>query len=112
MKNRAMDVLRHDIADVADLEIYDGPDTDILGTQTVVTVICAEVSGELDRVVSRDEDGGLVMVYEARIDGLGEGTGVAKVESDSAEELRCLALVADFLADESDRLRARDLDAP
>jgi hypothetical protein len=51
MKDRAMDVLRHDIADVADLEIYDGPDTDILGTQTVVTVVCGEVTGELDRVV-------------------------------------------------------------
>ena len=100
MKNRTMDVLRHDIADVADLEIYDGPDTDILGTQTVVTVICGEVGGELDRVVSRDEDGGLVIVYEARIDGLRDGLGVAKVECNSADELRCLAHVADFLADE------------
>jgi hypothetical protein len=108
MKDRTIDVLRHDIADVADLEIYDGPDTDISGTQTVVTVICGEVSGELDRVVSRDEDGALVIVYEARIDGLRVGTGAAKVESSSADELRCLATVAGFLADEVDRLTASD----
>jgi hypothetical protein len=50
--------------------------------------------------VSREEDGGLVVVYEARIDGLGQGTGVAKVESSSVDELSCLAAVADFLARE------------
>ena len=73
-----------------------------------MTVICGEVSGELDRVVSRDEDGALVMVYEARIDGLGHGTGVAKIESNSADELRCLATVTGFLADEVDKLGGRD----
>jgi hypothetical protein len=108
MTNRTMDVLRHDIADVADLEVYDGPDTDILGTQTVVTVICGEVSGELDRVVSRNEDGELVMVYEARIDGLGHGAGVAKVESDSADELMCLATVSAYLSRELAKLVGRD----
>jgi hypothetical protein len=84
-----MDVHWHDITETADLDLYLGPDT--CKTETVVTVVCGEVSGELDRVVSRREDGGIVMVYEARIDGLGEGTGVAKVESGSADELSCLA---------------------
>jgi hypothetical protein len=97
-KNHTMDVLWHDIIDVDDIDRHDGPDADTLGTQTVVTVICGEVSGELDRHVSRDDDGGLVVAYEARIDGLGECTGVAKIESGSADELRCLAGVADFLA--------------
>jgi hypothetical protein len=46
--------------DRADLEIYDGPDTDVSGTQTVATVVCGGASGKLDRVVSRDEDGWLV----------------------------------------------------
>ncbi len=106
MKSRTMNVLRHDVTDLADvnsqLDIGDSE------TETIATVICGTVSGELDRVVSRDEVGGLVARYEARIDGLQETTGIAKVESDSAEELRCLALVADFLADEADRLEARD----
>ena len=35
--------------------------------ETVVTVIC----GELDSVVSREADGGVVTVYEACVDGLG-----------------------------------------
>jgi hypothetical protein len=52
MKNRTMDVLRHDITDVTTLEIQDGPDTDVLGTQKVMTVVCGRVSGELDDVVS------------------------------------------------------------
>jgi hypothetical protein len=92
----------HEITDAADFDLYLGPDT--CETETVVTVICGEVSGELDRVVSRDEDGGLVLVYEARIDGLSDGTGVAKVESASSEELTCLATVAHFLAHEMARL--------
>ena len=106
MKNRTMKVLRHDVTDLADVNSHLG-----IGeseTETIATVICGEVSGELDRVVSRDEDGGLAARYEARIDGLNDSTGLAKVESNSAEELRCLALVADFLADETDRLEARD----
>jgi hypothetical protein len=61
MTNPNMDVLRRDVIDVAELEMYDGPDKDIVGTQTVVAVICGWVSGELDRVVSRDKDGGLVV---------------------------------------------------
>jgi hypothetical protein len=65
-----MDVCWHDITETADLDLYLGPDT--CETETVVTVVCGEVSGELDRVASRDEDGGLVMVYQARIDGFGE----------------------------------------
>jgi hypothetical protein len=73
MTNRTMDVRWHDITDPAnlDLYLYLGPGT--FDTETVLTVICGEVSGELDRVVSCDEDGGLVMVYEARIDGLADG---------------------------------------
>jgi hypothetical protein len=71
--------VRHDITELAALEIQDGPDADVLGTHSVVTVICGEVSGELDRVVSRDEDGGLVVVYEPRIGGVSKGTGVARV---------------------------------
>jgi hypothetical protein len=104
MKSPSLEVLRYEVTDLADLGIYDGPDTDILGTKTVVTVICGDVSGELDRLVSRHEDGALVIVYEARIDGLGKGTGVAKVESSSADELRCLANVASFLAHELEEL--------
>jgi hypothetical protein len=110
MKNRTVNVLRHGVTELADVNSYLG-----IGeseTETIATVVSGPVSGELDRVVSRDEVGALVAHYQARIDGLNDGTGIAKVESDSAEELRCLALVADFLADESDRLRARDLDAP
>jgi hypothetical protein len=102
--NRIMDVRWHDITDTADFEVHDGPDTDNLGTQTVVTVICGRVSGELDRIVARDEDGSLLAVYEARIDGLGDGVGVAKIESDSPVELMCLATVAEFLAGEMDKL--------
>jgi hypothetical protein len=104
MMDRTMDVLRHEVIDVADIDSYDGPDADVSGAQTVVTVVCGRVSGELDRAVSRDEDGALVVVYEARIDGLNEGTGVAKIESDSAVELMCLATVAEFLAGEMARL--------
>jgi hypothetical protein len=40
-----MDVHWHDIPDRADLEIYDGPDMDVWGTQTGATVFCGEVSG-------------------------------------------------------------------
>jgi hypothetical protein len=94
----------HDITDAVDLEIYDGPEWDILGTETVVTVVCGCICGELDRVVSRDEEGTLVLVYEARIDGLRDDTGVANVESKSASELTDLATVANFLAREMDRL--------
>jgi hypothetical protein len=60
-----MDVRRHHVTDAADLDLYLGPDT--FETETVVTAICGEVSGELDRVESRDEAGGIIMVYEARI---------------------------------------------
>jgi hypothetical protein len=60
--------------------LYLGPDT--FDTKRVVTAICGHVNGELDRVVSRDQDGVLVMRYEARVDGLGDGEGVAKVETD------------------------------
>jgi hypothetical protein len=103
MMDRTMDVRWHDVIDVVDIEIYDGPD-DVLGTRTVVTVICGRITGELDRVVARDEDGQLAIDYEARIDGLGQGTGVAKVESSSAAELESLAVVADFLAREIGKL--------
>jgi hypothetical protein len=106
MKKPNVDVLRYDITDLAEFDLYLAPG--MFETETMVTVICGEVSGELDRVVSRDEDGALVIVYEARIDGLSDGTGVAKVESSSANELRCLATVAGFLADEVDMLTARD----
>jgi hypothetical protein len=68
MTNRTMDVRWHDITNTAELDLYLGPDT--FDTETVVTVVCGEISGELDRVVSRDQDGGLVLHYEARIDGL------------------------------------------
>jgi hypothetical protein len=50
----------HDITGTADVDRYIGPGT--FETETVVTVVCGEVSGELDRVASRDEEGGLVMV--------------------------------------------------
>ena len=106
MSNRTTNVMRHGVTDLADINGYLG-----IGeseTETIATVICGRVSGELDRVVYRNEDGGLVIVYKARIDGLSDTTGIARVESDSAEELRSLALVADFLADESDRLSVRD----
>jgi hypothetical protein len=36
MKNRIIDVLGHDITDLAALEIHDGPNTDVLGTRTVM----------------------------------------------------------------------------
>jgi hypothetical protein len=104
MTDRTMDVRWHDVIDVANMECYDGPDTDVLGTETVLTAVCGRVSGELDRVVSRDEDGGLIVVYQARIDGLEDGTGVAQIESNSADDLACLAAVADFLAREMNRL--------
>jgi hypothetical protein len=68
MTNRTMDVRWHDITNTAELDLYLGPDT--FDTETVVTDVCGEISGELDRVVSRDQDGGLVLHYEARIDGL------------------------------------------
>jgi len=100
MTNPKLDVIRHAITDVAQLGTYDGPDDDILGAQTAVTVVCGRVSGELDRVVSRDGDGQLVVIYEARIDGLSHGTGVAQIESSSADELNCLAAVAGLLARE------------
>jgi hypothetical protein len=105
MKVRAMDVLRYDITDLVDFDLYLAPG--MFETETVVTVICGEISGELDRVVSRDEDGGLVIVYEARIDGLGDGAGVAKVVCNSTE-LSCLASVSAFLAAAVDELTARD----
>jgi hypothetical protein len=63
------------------------------------TAACSVGVDLLDPVVSRDNDGGLVIDYEARIDGFGEGRGVATIESSSAEQLRCLAMVADFLAE-------------
>jgi hypothetical protein len=52
------------------------------------------------------------MVYEARLDGLGDGAGVAKIESGSAEELLCLAAVADFLAREIGKLMDHAHGAP
>jgi hypothetical protein len=107
MTDRTIDVLRHHVDDLAGLDCYNGPDTDILGTETVLTVVCGEVVGEIDRVVSRAADGALVMVFEARVDGLSQGTGVAKVESNSAVELMCLAQVAKFLAGEMAKLAAQ-----
>jgi hypothetical protein len=100
------DVRWHGISDLADLDLYLGPDT--IEVETAVTVVSGRVSGELDRTVSRDDDGGLGVVYEARLDGLGEGTGVAKIESDSIDELTCLATVAGFLAREMAKLVGQD----
>jgi hypothetical protein len=104
MRNRTMAVLWHDIADPT--ELFLGPDK--FDTQTVVTAACGEISGELDRLVSRDLDGGRVVRYATRIDGLGDGAGVAKVESDSADELMCLAMVAGLLSRELAKLVGRD----
>lgn len=104
MTDRALEVLWHNVIEVADIESCDGPEIDVLGTQTVATVVCGRVSGELDRVASRDDDGGLAIVYEARIDGLGDSAGFAKIKSDSADELLCLATVAGFLSGELARL--------
>ena len=53
----------------------------------MLTVICGRVSGELDRVVSRAEDGGLVIVHEARIDSLRESTRAAQIKSHSADDM-------------------------
>jgi hypothetical protein len=101
-----IDVRWHDVADVADIDLYLGPDA--IEIETAVTVVWGRASGELDRTVSRDDDGGLVVVYEARIDGPGEGTGIAKIESNSADELMCLATVAGFLAREMAKLVGQD----
>jgi hypothetical protein len=99
LRNRTSDVRWHDITDPADLNLHLGPGE--VDTETVVTAFCGEVSGEIDRDVTRDDDGGLVLVYAARIDGLGDGTGIAKVEANSADELLCLATVAGVLQGES-----------
>lgn len=96
MTDRTVDVLQFDIIGIADFDLYLAPG--MVDTKTAVTVICGRVSGELDRGVSRDDDGGLVGVYEARIDGLGEVTSIAKIESSSTNELMYLASVARFLA--------------
>ncbi len=45
-----------------------------------------------------DEDGAPVVRYDARIDGLTDGTGVAKVRCYSVDKVRCLAILAGFLA--------------
>jgi hypothetical protein len=97
-KFRSVDVRWHDITDPTDLNLHVGPGE--VDTETVVTAFCGEVSGEIDRDVTRNDDGALVMVYAARIDGLRDGTGIAKIEANSADELLCLATVAGFLARE------------
>jgi hypothetical protein len=91
MTNRTMDVLRYDVTDLSQFDNYLGSEPS--DTEVMVTVTCGEISGEIERVVSREEDGGLVATYGARVDGLlREPTGVARIESDSVEELRCLAM--------------------
>ncbi len=86
-----MDVLRYDVTNLADVNGY--LDMDTSETETILTVISGRVSGELDRVVSREEDGGLVLSYQARIDGLEDGTGVARVECTAREAAEILTAI-------------------
>jgi hypothetical protein len=106
MENQPMDVLRYEVTDLAAINGY--LDMDTSETETILTAISGRVSGELDRVVTREEDGGLVLSYVARIDGFEDGIGVARVESTSSDELECLAAVAAFLAREISEPKTRD----
>jgi hypothetical protein len=103
MNNSAViSVLRHRLpdADQAAPRQQDG-----FVTNTVVSVVSGNVTGEVDRVLFRTPHGRVEQFHVSRIDGIRRANiGAADIELDAAPTLASLSAVAQYLSDMMTRL--------